>query len=88
MTKKRAFVGILCLVASALIFIYYIWGMLLTEAAEGMFASTDMPVEKSSNYLAHLLPPAAVLFLAIAIWLLVGPIARKLIMSIYRRLGK
>lgn len=77
MTRKRAVIGVFCLAISVIIFCYYIWGMLLTEAVEGMFIATDMPFEESSNYLGYILPLASLLFLAIAFWLLLGPFLRK-----------
>lgn len=85
MSKKRVFFGILLLLLGLVAFGIYIWGLLLAAAAEGMFSSTGVESTESTNLLALIVPLVATLSVAIALWLLLGPLAQKILSSIRRR---
>ena len=82
MPKKRLIVGILFLLLSLVVIGIYIWGLLLANAVEDMFAYNDVTPTKSNNLFAQLAPLGAAISGAIALWLLLGPLTQRLLSKI------
>jgi uncharacterized membrane protein YphA (DoxX/SURF4 family) len=84
MSRKRIVFGILFLIVGLGIFGFYVWGVFMASAVEGMFSTIGAPATTSYNIFGRLAPAAAVISLAIALWLLLGPATRKLLSSMRR----
>lgn len=84
MSRRRLVCGILFLCIGIGILAIYVWGMLLTAAVDGMLSATGKAATKSTNLFAQLAPAGTIIFVAIALWLLLGPSTQKLFTSLRR----
>jgi hypothetical protein len=84
MSKSRIVSGILLLGLGIGIFGFYVWSLLLADAVKGMVSITGPSATESITLFAQLAPPGAIISIAIAFWLLLGPSVRKLFSSMRR----
>jgi hypothetical protein len=81
---KRVVFAILCLVAAVGLYAYHYVGLILSEGINRSLNIAHVPFAESTDLSAKLALPGAVIFLGGGLWLLLGPLIRKMLSAMRR----